>query len=143
MRAFLCCLLRRPSAIALATVLVLLNAPSALAQVREFVRLGTYNIKFLSTQVVDQGDRLQKLRTVIETLDADVLGLQEIDDRAALHLLFPASQHDIVIDDQSNENQDVALVVRRPCTIVGQVSVPGFVFPGPSHDSAFPNVAIS
>jgi endonuclease/exonuclease/phosphatase family metal-dependent hydrolase len=135
-------ILRRPfcrtSNLILAVVLVLVAATSTAAQVREFVRLGTYNIKFLNTQVVDQGDRLAKLRTVIESLDADVLGLQEIDDRAALHILFPASQHDILIDDQSSSNQDVALVVRRPCTIVGQVSVPGFVFPGAAHDSAFP-----
>jgi hypothetical protein len=65
--------LRRPSAIIFAFVLVLLAATSAAAQVREFVRLGTYNIKFLNTEVVDQGDRLAKLRSVIESLDADVL----------------------------------------------------------------------
>lgn len=125
---------RHTLAMFVALLLVLFAATSAAAQVREFIRPGTYNIKFSNTQVIDQGDRLQKLRSVIESLDADVLGLQEIDDHAALHFLFPASQHDLVINDQNNDNQDVALVGRRPCAIVRQVSLPGFVFPGAVHD---------
>lgn len=89
---------------------LLLVASSVSAQVQDIVRVGTYNvgtynIKFFSTRVVDQGDRLQKLQAVIEAVDADVLGLQEIEDRAALHLLFPPSQHDILIDDGSGDRQ--------------------------------------
>jgi endonuclease/exonuclease/phosphatase family metal-dependent hydrolase len=138
MRAFLHRPPRRPTAVLLAIVFVLVAVTPASAQVREFVRLGTYNIKFFNTQVVVQGDRLPKLRAVIEGLDADVLGLQEIENRAALHLLFPLSQHDVLIDDQSTDNQNVAVVVRRPCVIVGQPGTPAFVFPGPAHDAAFP-----
>jgi endonuclease/exonuclease/phosphatase family metal-dependent hydrolase len=53
------------------------------------VRVATYNIQFLSTDVVNQGDRLGKLREVIALLDAHVIRLQEIADRAALELVFP------------------------------------------------------
>jgi hypothetical protein len=38
------------------------------AEVR--VRVATYNIKFLRTTVQQEGDRLAKLRKVIELLDA-------------------------------------------------------------------------
>ncbi len=83
------------------------------------VRVATYNIKFLSTNVSGQGDRLEKLREVIELLEADVIGLQEIANRAALALVFPPSEWLIVIDDDSNNNQDVALVVRKPFSVLG------------------------
>jgi hypothetical protein len=53
------------------------------------MRVATYNIQFLSTEVVNQGDRLSKLQEVIALLDAHVIGLQEIADRAALELVFP------------------------------------------------------
>src|SRR5262245_23269350 len=53
------------------------------------VRVATYNIQFLSTEVVNQGDHLSRLREVIAALDADVIGLQEIADRAALRHVFP------------------------------------------------------
>jgi len=108
------------------------------AQVHDFVRIATYNIKYFSTDVVDQGDRLDKLKSVIEALDTDVLGLEEINDRAALHLLFPSSQHDILIDDTSQDDQDVALVVRHPCRVEGDKSTPLFVFPGSAYNRAFP-----
>jgi endonuclease/exonuclease/phosphatase family metal-dependent hydrolase len=45
--------------------------------------VASHNIKFLKTTVTEQGDRLQKLREVIELLDADIIELQEIDNRAA------------------------------------------------------------
>ena len=53
------------------------------------IRVATYNIQFLSTDVVNQGDRLNKLREVMALLDAHVIGLQEIADRAALERVFP------------------------------------------------------
>jgi endonuclease/exonuclease/phosphatase family metal-dependent hydrolase len=47
------------------------------------VRVATYNIKFLSTEVVNQGDHLSKLREVMDALDAHIIGIQEIAARAA------------------------------------------------------------
>ena len=48
------------------------------------IRIASYNIKFLSTNAVNQGGRVDRLRDVVQDLDADIIGLQEIDDRAAL-----------------------------------------------------------
>ena len=108
------------------------------------VRVATYNIKFLSTNVSGQGDRLEKLREVIELLEADVIGLQEIANRAALALVFPPSEWLIVIDDDSNNNQDVALVVRKPFSVLGippdlDADPEHFLFPNASSNNAFPN----
>lgn len=36
---------------------------------------------------MSQGNRLEKLKEVVASLDADVVGLQEIDKRAALRLV--------------------------------------------------------
>jgi len=108
------------------------------------VRVATYNIKFLSTSVQNQGDRLTKLRQVLDLLDAHVIGLQEIADRAALELLFPPGDWHIFIDDDSGQNQDLALVVRRTLTVNGipadqDADDQHFLFPGSSNDFSFPN----
>lgn len=108
------------------------------------VRIATYNIKYLSINVQNQGDRLTKLRRVIELLEADVIGLQEIDDRAALELIFPPSDWHIIIDDDSGENQDVAAVVRRTLEVSGFASDldaddQNFLFPSSADNSPFPD----
>ncbi|MCC7262364.1 MAG: lamin tail domain-containing protein [Candidatus Latescibacteria bacterium] len=96
----------------------------------EGVRNATYNIKFLSVRhspcgrlpvedVRTQGKRLDKLREVIRLLDAQVIGLEEIDDRAALEELFDPQQWTLIIDDDSQDCQDLALAVRRPLKVRG------------------------
>ena len=117
-------------------VLLPLNHPTA--QVSEHMRVATYNIKFLSTSVANEGNRLEKLRSVIQGLDADVMGLQEIADRAALYLLFNPAQHDILVDDSSGDDQDLALLVRRPCRADGSGNQPSIVFRGSSLNGPFP-----
>jgi endonuclease/exonuclease/phosphatase family metal-dependent hydrolase len=101
----------------LAVIVLSLLVLTSTAWAQDQVRVASYNIKFLSTNVQTQGDRLQKLREVIDLLDADVIGLQEIDNRAALQLVFPPADWQIIIDDDSGQNQDVALVVRQPFTV--------------------------
>jgi endonuclease/exonuclease/phosphatase family metal-dependent hydrolase len=83
------------------------------------VRVATYNIQFLSTDVVNQGDRLNKLRDVITVLDAHVIGLQEIADRTALERVFPPTEWHLVIDDDSTDLQDLAVAVRKPLRVMG------------------------
>jgi len=125
----------------IAVVLALVLGAGALADAT--VRVATYNIKFLSTEVGTQGDRLDKLRTVVAALDADIVGLQEIDDRAALALLFDPAEWSLVIDDDSGLRQDLAVAVRRPLV---PVDVPAdldaddaqFLFPDEADDAAFP-----
>ena len=102
--------MKRLKRLVLATVTLLFLVPVGLGQ-EHVVRVALYNIKFLSTAVTGQGDRRGKLQEVIDRLEADVIGLQEIKDRAALNLIFPSSQWEIVIDDDSGSDQDVAVVV--------------------------------
>jgi endonuclease/exonuclease/phosphatase family metal-dependent hydrolase len=123
--------------------LLLLLAPLTQAQEQQ-VRVASYNIRFLSTAVNTQGDRLSKLSQVISLLDADVIGLQEIKDRAALNLVFPPDAWTVVIDDDSADEQDVAVAVRKPFKVVGinadlDADDSNFLFPGPTNDSFFPN----
>jgi endonuclease/exonuclease/phosphatase family metal-dependent hydrolase len=132
-------LLRRLLTIAV----ISLFASVAVAQ-EQIVRVASYNIKFLSTEVASQGDRRTKLQEVIRRLDADVIGLQEIADRAALNLIFPPSEWHIVIDDDSGDTQDVAVVVRKPLRIVGvaadlDADDQNFLFPGAANNTLFPN----
>ena len=124
---------------AVASGLVLTFTPLAAQQ---NVRVASYNIKFLSTDITSEGDRLAKLKQVIALLDADVLGLQEIDDRAALELVFPPTEWDIFIDDESGDAQDEAIVVRHPLRIKAadfNADDEDFLFPGAANDTLFPN----
>ena len=129
---------------AMLIAVVLLLATSVHAQEQQVVRVASYNIRFLSTNVSSQGDRLTKLRSVIQLLDADVIGLQEIDNRAALALLFPPQDWHIVIDDDSSDSQDVAVVVRKPLKVVGlpadlDADDQNFLFPTSANNTFFPN----
>lgn len=103
--------------ILLVALVVLVSCTAAPAQDTP-VRVATYNIKFLDTDindvtVKDMRDRKERLLSVIDALGADVIGLQEIDDIDALDALFPASVWIRIIDDDSGNNQDVAMVVRK------------------------------
>jgi endonuclease/exonuclease/phosphatase family metal-dependent hydrolase len=108
------------------------------------VRVADYNIKFLSTGVSSQGDRLAKLKEVIQRLNAQVIGLQEIDNRAALELLFPPTDWSIIIDNDSADSQDVAIVVKKPLRVIGvnpdlDADDQNFLFPGSAENSPFPS----
>ncbi|MGB0717048.1 MAG: endonuclease/exonuclease/phosphatase family protein [Phycisphaerae bacterium] len=92
------------------------------------VRVATYNIKLLAAETFNcgilrpkdvrtQGNRLQKLRQTIEALEADVIGLQEIHKREALALIFDPDDWWILIDDDSNGCQNLAIVVRRTLNV--------------------------
>lgn len=136
----------------LVIAMLLLSSPG---QAETPVRIASYNIRFFSdrtfacgpiavTDVRDQGDRLEKLRQVIEELGADILALQEINDRSALRLLFDPDQWWIVIDDDSGDCQDVALVVRRSLDLQGfpaadlDADDDDFLFAGSENNSFFP-----
>jgi endonuclease/exonuclease/phosphatase family metal-dependent hydrolase len=81
------------------------------------VRIASYNIKFLNADDLPS-QRRQNLRAVIDSLGADVIGLQEIKDRRALEAIFPPADWHIVIDDDSDDDQDLAAVVRKPLEVV-------------------------
>ena len=123
-------------------LLALALATAAVSQ--EPIRVASYNIRFLGTNVISQGERLARLREVIRLLDARVIGLQEIDDREALELIFSPEDWQLVIDDDSTDAQDVALAVRKPLRVIGvnpdlDADDANFLFPASSDHSAFPN----
>ena len=134
----------RPAARAFFVTLLLCLLPAAASAQEQTVRVASYNIRFLSTNVTSQGNRLEKLRNVVAALDADVIGLQEIADRAALALVFPPADWHIVIDDDSGDSQDVAVVVRKPFRVLGltndlDADDGHFLFPTSADNSSFPN----
>lgn len=99
-------------------LLIIGITPVVIAQEQK-IRIATYNIEWFGGKPSSQ-ERIQRLKSVIEKLNADVIGLQEIKDRATLRQIFASDKWQIVIDDQSNENQDVALAVRLPFKVMSQ-----------------------
>ncbi len=95
------------------------------------LRFATYNIYFLDEEISE--DRRSNLMAVIEELDADVIGFQEIKNPTALKNILSENYAIAMIDDTS-EVQEVALAVRSPLRIKSY----GYVFSDTSFDDAFP-----
>ena len=135
--------MRRPGLLlAAALAVAALAAPPLRAA--EPVRVATYNIRFLDADELPQeGDRKAKLERVIELLEADVIGLQEIKDRRALEAIFPPEAWHLVIDDDSADDQDLAVAVRRPLRVLSPADLDAddddFLFPGAANETFFPN----
>ena len=108
------------------------------------LRVADYKIKFLSVEDLDaKPQRKQRLKTVIEQLKPDILALQEIKDRQALEQLFDSDEWSILIDDDSNDAQDLAIVVRRPLKFKDRTDLDAddadFLLPGPTFENLFRN----
>lgn len=107
----------------------------------ERVRIATYNIEFLNTNI--SAARAAQLKEVVATLDADIIGLEEIADRAALERVFDPSEWSLVIDDQSSDIQDVAAAVRKPFKVLSPSSLDAddqdFLFPAATNNANWPN----
>ncbi|MFM1921188.1 MAG: hypothetical protein RLZZ303_2822 [Candidatus Hydrogenedentota bacterium] len=107
------------------------------------LRVATYNAEWLSSQDVTclgtvevadvrkQTGRLENLQKTLANLNADIVGLQEIHDRAVLELLFPGDAWTIVFDDETQDCQNLALAVRAPLTVKGAQD--GKLNAGPEH----------
>lgn len=120
------------------------TAPQKVARTTSSLRIATYNIQFLSTEVKRQGARLEKLRRVIHSMKPDIVALQEVDNRAAAQLVFPSEEWQIVIDDESSDRQDLAFAVRRPLQILNlppdlDADDEHFLFSGWAYENAFPS----
>lgn len=95
------------------------------------LKIATYNIFFLDEGI--SGERKAHLQNILQELDADVIGFQEISSIPALqNILSP--DYRIAMIDNSLEIQEVALAVRRPLTIRSAQ----YVFPGEAYDEQFP-----
>lgn len=106
------------------------------APARQRLRVATYNIRDLEADV--SAARLANLREVLERLDADLIGLQEIGDRATLARVLPPDEWTIVLDDQG-DRLNLAVAVRRPYRVVS-LAAPydagdeQFLFEGPASE---------
>jgi len=121
-------------------VLLLLTCWITIVAAQQRARVATYNIKFLNANISQE--RTDRLKSVVEKLDADVIGLQEIDNRAALNKVFDPQKWHLLIDEKSQPIQDVAIVVRKPFEVVGfptdlNAADNNFLFPDPALNSFF------
>ena len=135
---------RRPRLIAPALAVVACICSIGVGETE--LRIATYNIKFLdAAKLPNEGDRADKLRQIISDLSADVIALQEIDDRDALEQIFDPTDWWLIIDDESGDEQDVALAVRRTFQVQGfspgdeDADAEDFLFPDSGDNDAFPN----
>lgn len=95
------------------------------------IKFATYNIYFLDDGI--NVERKANLRAVLNTLDADVIGFQEIQDREALENILN-DDYEIAFIDDPNEVQELGLAVKKPFTILSQK----YAFPDTAHNFAFP-----
>lgn len=127
--------------------LSILIVATAMATADTPVRIATYNMQYLNSDVGNTnkyGDRLQKLKEVVDLLEADIIALQEIDDRASLELVFKPAQWHLIIDDDSGDKQDVALAVRTAWSVPDfstseHAEDKDFLFPSSADNTFFPN----
>ena len=95
------------------------------------IKVATYNIYWLDDGISDV--RKQRLQKVIDELDADIIGFQEIQSKSALENILP-DNYTIAMMDDPEEFQEIALAVREPL----EVTDIKMVFPEEVHDMAFP-----
>ena len=95
------------------------------------IKVATYNIYWLDNEI--SNERRDRLQQVIRELDADIIGFQEIQSRAALANILP-EDYEIGILDDEEELLELAIAVKRPLTIASLE----MVFPDEIYDDAFP-----
>lgn len=82
------------------------------------VRVASYNVENFDTS--SSLEKRAALKQVLAGLDADIIGFQEIADRASMALLLPQDEWHFIIDDDSQpsnprfNDQDLAIAVRKP-----------------------------
>ena len=78
---------------------------------RRRIKIATYNIYWLDDGISDA--RQKRLQTVIDTLDADIIGFQEIQSKSALERILP-DDYTIACSTIPRELQELAIAVRTP-----------------------------
>lgn len=95
------------------------------------LKVATYNVYWLDDGI--SAERKARLQQVITDLDADIIGFQEIQSRAALENILP-DNYEIGMLDNKEALQELAIAVREPWTLASFK----MVFPEEVHDKAFP-----
>lgn len=104
------------------------------------LRVATWNLQ--NFEQTAPAERFAHVRAVLQRLDADLIGLQEVENRTVLERVFPRGEWTIVIDDQA-DRLNPALAVRKPLTVAG-LAAPfdagdaQFWFEAPTSEPFFP-----
>lgn len=107
------------------------------------IRIATWNVKAFGREGPVEPARLRRAQAVVEKLQADVVAVQEMENRATMDLLFPPAVWQNVIDDDDPDGLQLALAVRRPllaATRDGDLDADDedYLFPGELYDWIFP-----
>lgn len=95
------------------------------------LKVATYNVYWLDADISEA--RKTRLQQIIADLDADIIGFQEIQSRAALENILP-DHYEIGMVDDDEALQELAIAVRKPWALTSFK----MVFPEEVHDKAFP-----
>ncbi|MBA3725847.1 MAG: endonuclease/exonuclease/phosphatase family protein [Armatimonadetes bacterium] len=95
------------------------------------LRIASYNMEWMNEEI--SKGREANVRSVIRNVNPDILAMQEIQSRAALRR-FLGPEWNIAIADDLEEDQELALAVRKPLRIIRHA----VIFKSPHQDFAFP-----
>lgn len=97
------------------------------------MRVMSYNLEWFSEGAT--AERLSNIQSVIKNINPQVVGLMEIQSKAALLQLFPeGGDWTVGIQDDPTEPQELAIAVRKPFKLVSWE----LVFTRPLFDPMFP-----
>lgn len=107
------------------------------------LRIATYNVQNFTEEAVSMGNRIENLKKVVNELNADIIGLQEISNRNAMELVFSPKEWSLIIDDQSRDKQNTAFAVRKYIKVLGykdnlDADDGNFLAPEKQYDQEFP-----
>ncbi|MBL8049429.1 MAG: endonuclease/exonuclease/phosphatase family protein [Chthonomonas sp.] len=108
-------------------------AGSALAQTTA-MRVASYNLEWFGEGAT--AERIANINSVLSNLKPNVIGLMEVQSKAAVAQLFPAGgDWQVGIQDDPTEPQELAIAVRKPFKLVEWE----LVFTRPLFNPMFPN----
>lgn len=94
-------------------------------------RVATYNMQWFSEDA--NPIRVDRLKNILRSINPNLIGVQEVQSRKALEQLFD-STYTIAMMDEEDEDQEVALIVRKPYTVESYTTL----FRSKELDFAFP-----
>lgn len=101
------------------------------AKQADYTRVMTYNIQWFHARAGDQ--RVANIRAILDKVQPDIVGVQEVEGRAAMGRLF-GSEWQVGMLDDPGEFQELGIAVRRPYRLESF----GMLFTGEALNYAFP-----
>lgn len=108
------------------------------------LRIVTYNMQYLGDGAFTEGNRIDNIKKVLDAINGDVIGMQEVGNRATLELVYPKNEWNLIIDDQSTDRQNPAFAIRKEYKILGynaalDANENNFIAPERQYEQEFPN----